>query len=203
MNAEAQHDHQVFIDLSFEGWQYNDADVALLEDEFRPIGLVHASAMGGPAALPAAAITIAVTFIGAKLLDLVTERTLERVWQGVINAWNSYRTRRTSLGLEDPEIARFLFRTNEFEVEYNGFIDPDSDVILDVLALMCERRATGKLREQPIRVVRLPSFKTEDGWHAVEVQEYADTGDPYIWYVASRTITPALGFYDSRRDEWL
>lgn len=194
---------QVFFDLHFEGWEYTDDDLELLREEFEPLGLVHVSGQWGPAAIPAATVEVVLTFLGQTFVGVVIEKAMEGALHQLRDAWRRYRERRAAKGLEEPEIYRLQLRASDFAVEVNGVIDPAMDSLVEVLALMCDRRASGKLKDLVIARIVLPCHQYEGQWRTVEPEEYADTGDMYVWYVQPRTVLPPLGFYDARSDEWL
>ena len=194
---------QVFFDLHFEGWEYTDDDIELLREEFGPLGLVHVSGQWGPAAIPAATVEIVLTFLGQAFVGVVIEKAMEGALHKIRDAWRRYRDRRAAKGLQDPEIYRLQFRASDFAVEVNGVIDPEMDSLLAVVALMCERRVGGKLKDLPIARIVLPCHEYDGEWQLVQPQEYADSGDMYVWYVQPRNVLPPLGFYDARNDEWL
>ncbi|MHB8804614.1 MAG: hypothetical protein ACYC7C_05180 [Coriobacteriia bacterium] len=197
------HNCEVFYDLRFEGWQYTDDEIESLREDFEPLGLVHTSGRGGPAALPAAGVEAVVTFVGQTILGVILEKSLEHAYRQLRDRWRVYRARRLAKGLEEPEFNHLEFRGTDLTLEVNGFIDLDGDTILNVVLLLLERRMNGQLKDIPISKVVIPCHHEGGEWRAVEPQEYAQTGDPYVWYISPPTMMSLYGFYDARADRWL
>jgi len=194
-------DRSLFVDINFEGYEFSDADLGALREAFGDLGPTHVSGGWAPAAIPPATIQLVLTVIGEALVGVAIEKVVEGIVHQAGLGWQKYKAWRATRG-QAPELTRFVMRFDDFDVEVRGSID-DVDALLDVVLLVIERRRDGALRNLPIRRVTLPSNRDEDGWRVVEPQEYADSGDYYIWHIESREAVPMLGFYDARRDQWL
>lgn len=193
----------IFVDLSFEGWEYSDDDLDALGEEFSAVGVVHTTGGWAPAAVPAATVEIVLTFVGQTFAALVITKGLERAWTALSGAWRGYRERRRAGGGQKPRLARLVLRASDFDIEIRGVVDLNMEDVLERLRLLGQRRTSGALEGQPIRRVCLPSIREGGEWRVLHPWEGAKRANLRVWFVQSKSADPWLGFYDAKKDRWL
>jgi hypothetical protein len=193
----------ILVDVSFDGCDYREDDLAALNEEFSAVGVVHVSAGWAPAAGPAAAVQVIVTFVGSTLAIAVTSQLVAGAWTALVRAWRSYRERRRLAGGLEPRLSRLVFRASDFDVEIDGIVDLDLNQVLELLQLLSERRTSGALAGQPIRRVVMPVKKEKGDWRMLYEFEGCKGANLHVWWVQSRMAGPMLGYYDAKRDRWL
>ena len=193
----------ITVDVTFDGCDYREDDLAILRDEFSAVGLVHVSAGWAPAAGPAAGVHIVLTFFGSTLAGAVAGQLVNKAWASLVGAWRSYRNRRRDAGALEPLLSRLVFRATDFDVEIDGLIDLDLDKVLRLLELVSDRATHGGLANQPIRRIVIPAKKDRGEWRTLHPQEGVKGANLDVWWVQPRTGDSALGYYDAKRDRWL